>query len=204
MVKKPSFRFWSKCENCLLLSLPQERSAVLSCHCSTPATEPPLVILPVLCLSEPLRIKENNIKDITGWFRKLWVLKACAFGKTVLALWEVTVLRHELRNMLLLLRILLFGADCISLFSSTQRKVPMPGPPFLCTSYRRALFILTRTLLSDPASSIPTAFTTLAAFLYWKALSRSGVFILSLTLNHISQSLEGLLISLSAKFCLLK
>lgn len=148
---------------------PQERSAVLSC--STPATEPLLVRLPVLCLSEPLRIKEINTKYITGWFRKLWVLKACEFGETVIALWEVTVLRHELRSMLLLF----WGFCCLGLSVCSCFPVHRGKSQclvlFFCTSYRRALLILTRTLLYDPASSIPIAFTTLATFLYWKVLS---------------------------------
>lgn len=189
MIKRPSFRFWSKCENCFLTFTPTREvcSFILSLF-HTSATEPPLVILPVLCLSEPLRIKENNIKYIPGWFRKLWVRKACAFGKTVIALWEVTFLRHELRSMLLpFWGFCCLGLSVSSCFPLHRGKSQCLVLLFFSTSYRRTLFILTRTLLSDPASSIPTAFTTLAAFLYWKALSsRSGVFILSLTLSHIS------------------
>lgn len=167
MMKKASFRFWSKCENCFLTFSPTREVCSLTLSVLHTCRWTSAVLFPVLCWSEPSRVKENNTKCIIGWLRKLWVLKACAFGRTVIALRGVTVLHHELTSMLMLV----WGFCCLGIsvapcFPVHRGKSQYLVLLFFCTSYRTALLILIRTLLSDPAFSIPITFTTLAAFLH--------------------------------------
>lgn len=107
-----------------------------------------------------LRIREKRRKYITGWFKKLRVLQACMFGKTVRALWEAIVpvtcswACHRCSE----------GYVHSGLSVSPHFLVFLvlvPDPPLFCTCHGRTVFLLTRTLFSDPASSIQTTLTSL-------------------------------------------
>lgn len=69
IMKKPFFRFWSKCEKYFLTFTPTGESCSFLCHCPTPTSPPQFTMLPVFRLCEHSRIKGKNRKCITGRLR---------------------------------------------------------------------------------------------------------------------------------------
>lgn len=132
MMKKPSFRFWSKCENCFLAFSPTREvcgltlSVLHTCHWTSACHVP----CPLLEWAFEGQRKQYQVyhrvtsKTLGPEGVCMWENSDSSWGSHCPPSWAH---KHVVAG----LRILLFGAFCSSLFSCTQRKVPVPRPPFL-------------------------------------------------------------------------